>query len=105
MHVVARIESLNGQGISIDFHGNKYVSFDADQINDQQIPQTNPGKLIFDIEILIDKTSVESFINKGQVVFVKPLGEAKKDIGIEIHGNSSEVKIHSMKIHELKSAW
>ncbi len=105
LHVVARIESLNGQGISIDFNGNKYVSFDADQINDQQIPQTDPGKLIFNIEILIDKTSVESFINKGQVVFVKPLSEAKNFNGIEIHGNSSEVKIHSLKIHELKSAW
>ena len=78
---------------------------DADQINGQQIPQANPGKLVFDIEILIDRTSVESFMNKGQVVFVKPLAKAKKELGLEIHGNAGEVKIHSLKIHELKSAW
>ncbi|MEA1876205.1 MAG: glycoside hydrolase family 32 protein [Bacteroidota bacterium] len=105
LHVVIQAESLNGQGISIDYNGNKYVSIDADEINGIQTPQLNPGKLVFDIEMLIDRTSVESFINKGQIVFVKPLVEAKTKTGLEIHGHSSEVKIHTMKVHELKSAW
>ncbi|MCD6346818.1 MAG: 2,6-beta-D-fructofuranosidase, partial [Bacteroidales bacterium] len=105
LHVLIQIESLNGQGISIDYKGNKYISADADQINDQQTPQVDPGKLLFNIEMLIDRTSVESFINKGQIVFVKPLADQKKDIGLEIHGNNNEVKIHSLIIHELKSAW
>jgi len=105
LHVVARIESMNGQGISIDYKGNKYVSIDADQINEVQTPQRNPGKLLFDIEILIDRTSVESFINDGQIVFVKPLGESRKDLGLEIHGNAEETKIHSLKVYELKSIW
>lgn len=105
LHVLVTVESLNGKGISIDYHGNNYVSIDADEINGVQTPQLNPGKLLFEIEILIDRTSVESFINKGQIVFVKPLAEAKKDIGLEIKGNENEVKIHSLKVYELKSAW
>ncbi len=105
LHVVARVESLNGQGISIDFKGNKYVSIDADVINGVQTPQLNPGKLVFNIEMLIDKTSVESFINNGHIVFVKPLAEAKKDEGLILNGNPAEVKVHSFKVFELKSAW
>ena len=52
-----------------------------------------------------DRTSVESFINKGQIVFVKPLAEAKKETGLEILGHATEIKIHTMKVYELKSAW
>ncbi len=105
LHVVAKVESLNGQGISIDYRGNKYVNVDADEINGVQTPQVNPGKLLFDIEMLIDRTSIESFINKGQIVFVKPLAEATKDEGLVIHGNPDELKIHSFKVYELKSSW
>lgn len=105
LHVIARVESLNGQGISIDYKGNKYVSINADEINGQQTPQLNPGSLMFDIEILIDRTSVESFFQKGQIVFVKPLEKAKKDLGLEIHGNAEFIKIHKLEIYELKSAW
>jgi len=105
LHIKARIESLNGQGISIDYQGNRYVDVNADEINGEQTPQPNPGSLVFDIEILIDRTSVESFFNKGQIVFVKPLGEAKKDVGLEVHANAEAINIHSFMVHELKSAW
>ncbi len=105
LHVVAKVESLNGSGLSIDYKGNKYADANADEINGEQTPQRDPGSLVFDIEILIDRTSVELFFQKGQIVFVKPLAEAKKDIGLEIHGNADAVKIHELKVYELKSAW
>ncbi len=105
LHVIARVESLNGAGISIDYKGNKYVDINADEINGEQTPQLNPGSLVFDIEILIDRTSVESFYQNGQIVFVKPLLEARKEIGLEIHGNAEAIKIHKLKVYELKSAW
>jgi len=105
LHVVARIESLNGAGFSIDYKGVKYVNINADEINGVQTPLLVPGSLIFDIEILIDRTSVESFYQKGQIVFVKPLAEAKKETGLEIHGNNETVKIHNLEVYELKSAW
>jgi len=105
LHVEAQVESMNGQGISLDFHGNRILSADADEVNGVQTPQINPGKLLFDIEILIDRTSVESFINNGQIVFVKALADSKKHQGLEILGNTKEIKIHNLIIHELKSAW
>jgi fructan beta-fructosidase len=105
LHIVAKVESLNGQGISIDYNGNRYLSADADEVNGQQTPQPDPGNLTFYIEMLIDKTSVETFINKGQIVFVKPLLDPKKSTGLEILGNAEELKIHELKVYELKSAW
>ena len=46
------------------------VNLDADEINGEQTPQRDPGNLIFDVEILIDRTSVESFFQNGQIVFL-----------------------------------
>ena len=105
LHIEARVESLNGQGISIDYMGNRLVSMDADQVNEIQNPQPHPGKLIFDIEILIDRTSVETFVNKGQIVFVKPLEAAKNTSGLKLNGPKDQTKIHEFFVHELKSAW
>ena len=105
LHVVARVESLNGAGFSIDYKGNKYVNVDADEINGEQTPMLNPGSLVFNIEMLIDRTSVESFFQNGQIVFVKPLDKSKKETGLEIFGNTAFTKIHSLAVYELKSAW
>ena len=70
-----------------------------------QTPQPEPGKIAFDIEILIDRTSVEIFINKGQMVFVKALPEPKEKSGLKINGPKDQTKIYAFKVHELKSAW
>lgn len=105
LHVIARLESLDGSGISIDFKGNRYAQMDADEINGIQTPQPQPGSLIFDVEILIDRTSVESFFQKGQIVFVKPLADPVKDTGLAISGRADQIKIHQLEVYELGSAW
>ncbi|MBN2173149.1 MAG: glycoside hydrolase family 32 protein, partial [Bacteroidales bacterium] len=86
LHIVARLESLNGSGISIDYHGNRYCSMNADEINGIQTPLPDPGSLVFDIEILIDRTSIESFYHDGRIVFVHALKDPVKETGLEIPG-------------------
>jgi fructan beta-fructosidase len=105
LHVVARLESTNGGGISIDYRGNRYGHMDGDEINGVQTPSTNPGTLVFDVEMLIDRTSVESFYQHGRVVFVNPLKDPVNGTGLQILGDNPNIKIHSLKVYELKSIW
>jgi len=55
--------------------------------------------------VLIDRTSVESFYQDGKIVFVHGLKEPTKEVGLEIQGKNENVKIHVMKVYELKSIW
>ncbi len=105
LHVIARIESTSGSAISFDYQGNRIASMDGDEINGVQTPRPNPGSLVFDIEMLIDRTSVESFYQNGLAAFVSPLNPAKKSTGLEILGNGKAIKIHKLMVYELKSAW
>jgi sucrose-6-phosphate hydrolase SacC (GH32 family) len=57
------------------------------------------------MEILLDKTSVEIFINDGEVpmAFYYIADEANKKLALVSEGG--EVKLNSLDIFELKSAW
>lgn len=105
LHVIAHLESLDGKGISIDYKGNRYAQMDADEINGEQTPQPNPGSLNFEVEMLIDRTSVEAYFQKGRIVFVKPLADAKKNSYLEILGDGDNIKINKLEVFELKSVW
>jgi len=105
LHIKARLESLNGSGISIDYKGNNYVTIDADGINGIQTPLENPASLIFDIEILIDITSIETFYQSGQIVIAEGLEAATKETGLEIFGDVHNIRIHNLKVYELRSIW
>lgn len=105
LHVVARLESLDGKAISIDYKGNRYAQLDGDEINGVQTPRPNAGSLVFDVELLIDRTSVEGYFQKGQIVFVNPLANPKKDAGLEILGDAKNIKIHKLEVYQLESIW
>jgi len=105
LHVIARVESLNGAGISFDYNGNRILDMNSDVINEIQTPLPNPGSLIYNIELLIDKTSVEEYFQNGRLVFVKPLEDPKNDLGLQIIGQANSVKIRDLVVYELRSAW
>ncbi len=105
LQVKAKLESLDGRRISLDYQGNRILDMDGDEINRIQTPLSNPGSLVFDIEILIDKTSIESFVQKGKIVFVHPLKNPKKRTGLEIIGDPNAIKVHHFEVNELKSIW
>ncbi len=105
LHVIAKFESLTGTGISIDYRGNRYGLMDGDEINGVQTPRPEPESLVFDVEMLIDRTSVESFYHNGLVVFINALKDPASENGLGIKGNPEHVKIHKLEVHELKSIW
>ncbi len=105
LHVKARLESLNGGRILMHYRGNQIGQMDGDEFNEIQTPSAHPGTLVFEVELLIDRTSVESFYQRGQIVFVAALKAATKDTGLEILGDASQIKIHQLEIYELLSIW
>jgi sucrose-6-phosphate hydrolase SacC (GH32 family) len=105
LHVVARLESLNGSQIGIDFQGNRYATMDADELNGVQVPLQNPRELVFDVELLIDRTSVETFFQKGQAVFVDALKKAVSTDGLRIQGDAAQIRIEKLEVYELRPIW
>ena len=105
LHIKARLESLDGAQIRISYQGHSYCTMDSDELNRNQTPQQDPENLVFDVEILIDRTSFEIFYQNGLKVFVEALQEPVKEEGLVLHGNTEQIKIHSLVVHELKSIW
>jgi levanase/fructan beta-fructosidase len=55
------------------------------------------------IEMLVDRTSIETFVNDGEISstrFVLP-----NENGLSLQAENGEVEIRSLKVHRLKSAW
>ena len=77
----------------------------ADEINGIQVPQQKPGSLVFDVEMLIDRTSIEAFYQRGQAVFVDALKKPLRPNCLEIAGDAPKIRLHLLKIYELQSIW
>jgi len=105
LHLVVRLESLTGHQISLDYRGNRYITIDADGVNGIQVPQQKPGSLLFDLEILIDRTSIETFYQDGQVVLADALKKPADQTGVQIAGDAASIRIHELKVYELNSIW
>jgi sucrose-6-phosphate hydrolase SacC (GH32 family) len=105
LHVVARLESANGGQISLEYRGNRCITVDADEINGIQVPLKNPGSLMFDLEILIDRTSLETYYQHGQVVLADALKKPGSPAGLQIVGDPANTRIHELKVYELKPIW
>jgi fructan beta-fructosidase len=105
LHLVARLESLDGSRISMEYRGNRYMTVDADEINGVQVPLKNPASLVFDVEMLIDRTSLEAFYQHGRAVFVNALKPPVNGTGLQIVGDPGSIRIHELKIYELRSIW
>ena len=61
--------------------------------------------LMVSLELLIDRTSLEIFADHGRFSIIQPLPEPKNNNGFAFETAGSEIKIHYLEVHELKSIW
>jgi fructan beta-fructosidase len=103
-HLKMDVEIINGLSFDVLFRGNNLLRYDLGLSRFNDIPYIcdQPGSLRFIVEMLIDKTSVESFIGNGKLFISEGLKKKKSDVGLKINGN---VKIHSLEVSTLKSVW
>ena len=71
-----------------------------------QRPSGIPSDIdILDIEILIDRNSVEAFFDNGKMVMVNPLQSAKNQERLVIKADGNQLLVHNLEVYELKSIW
>jgi fructan beta-fructosidase len=57
------------------------------------------------LRILVDRMSVEVFINDGANVMTNYVMPKNRDKGLELIAEGSEIKVHSLRVTKLKSVW
>ena len=57
------------------------------------------------MEILLDRGSVEIFVNEGEVPFAFGHIPAKKDSSISLFTRNSNVTLNKMEVYELNPVW
>jgi fructan beta-fructosidase len=103
-HLKAEIEIVHGLGFSISFRGNRILDYDSNfgRFNGAPYVGDFPGSLRFNVELLIDRTSCEVYIDNGKLFIPEGLKDPVSDEGIEIEGN---VRIHNLELYEMNSIW
>ena len=64
---------------------------------------------VLKIEVIVDKTIVEVFINDGELYFVKPLdsvsGKQEIKAFAKARAKSNKTVLKKLEVHRLKSVW
>lgn len=104
IHAKMDIEIVQGFGLEILYKGNPVIYYDGNfnRFNGAPFTSDHPGSFRFTIEMLIDKTCVEGYIDNGKLFIAEELKKKKSDDGLQIKGN---VKIHSFELFEMESIW
>jgi sucrose-6-phosphate hydrolase SacC (GH32 family) len=103
-HLKMDIEIEHRFTFKINFRGNDILHYDGNfnRFNGAPYICDSPGNFRFNIEMLIDKTSMEAYLGKGKLFISEQLKEDQTGDGLKIFG---VVKLHSLEVHELKSIW
>jgi len=104
LHLKMDIEIESWINFDIQFRGNNLLSYDGGYNRFNNIPYIcdRPGSFRFNVEMLVDKTSVETYIGNGKLFISEGLNKKKTDEGLRIKGN---VKIHLLEANTMQSIW
>ena len=108
----------NTNGLNIFTHalypGNKTAYTPDNQLNFDSCPTCFVqfvdhfvGSKTVHLEILVDKTSIETFVGQGTLYSIMPkdLGSEEKGIEFWTIGRENKIIIRNLEIYELKSIW
>jgi len=104
LHVKMDVEIVHGLGLEILFRGNPVIYYDGNfnRFNGAPYICETPGKFRFTIEMLLDRTSVEGYIDHGKLFIAEGLKKEASPEGLKLKG---QLNIHSLEVHEMKSIW
>ncbi len=104
LHVKIDVEIMHGLKLEVHYKGNPIVHYDGNfnRFNGAPYICDEPGNFRFNIEFLLDKTSVEAYIGKGKLFISEPLKKEQPEKGLSLKGN---LRIHAMELYELSSIW
>ncbi|MEM7369673.1 MAG: DUF4980 domain-containing protein [Bacteroidota bacterium] len=106
LHLKLTVETLDGTSFQLKYKGNVILTHDMNynKLNGVFYESDLAETKTVDLEVLIDRTSVEIFMDHGRFNFSAPLNEPKNQEGLSISGRA-EIVIHHLEVHELQSIW
>jgi len=103
-HIKMKVQSIEGTNFEFRFNGNTMAKYDNNHNTLNGFFFENENKES-DLELLIDRTSVEIFAQGGAFTMVEALPDAINNRGLEFAPGFSSIKILQLEVHELKSIW
>ena len=95
LHVKMKFTMAPGHALSLRYGGNEIVILSSREFS----PDEN------EIEILLDKTVAEIFLNKGERYIVKQLSTKANDNSLEFNSEKYGPALTSLEVYEMKSIW
>ena len=104
VHAVMDIEIDKGLGLELFYRDNPILYYDGSltRFNGMPYESERPGAFRFRIEMILDKTSVEGFVDGGKLYVAEALKSPKSRKGLELRG---DLIIHRLDVDELKGIW
>lgn len=104
IHAVMDIEMDKGLGLELFYRDNPILYYDGSltRFNGMPYESERPGAFRFRIEMILDKTSVEGYVDGGKLFVAEALKAPKSEKGLELRG---DLIIHQLDVYELKGIW
>ncbi len=104
IHAVMDIEIDKGLGLELFYKGNPILYYDGifTKFNGVPYDSEKPAAFRFQIEMILDRTTVEGYVDGGKLFVAEALRPAKSTSGLELRG---DLKIHRLDLYELGSIW
>lgn len=105
--VKMKVEMIEGIAFDLHLDGNSIAtySFNHNKLNGAFYAGDQIEDRTIELEILIDKTSVEIFADEGKFMVLSPRHLAKNNAGLQFAPRHDQVKIHDLEVHRLNSTW
>jgi len=106
-HIRGRFEVGAASGLDLVIRGVP-VAYDAEKqelsCQGKKAPLKPAGGTI-QLEILVDRTSIEVFGNQGRVYMPVGVIPADNDKSLQLHARGAGARIQSLEVYQLRSAW
>lgn len=108
LHIKCEIETIDSPKFGLMIDGNKQICdiLNGDFFNDAPYVMDANSKTI-KLEIIVDKTSIETFVDGGRLYYImaKDLNSTEKGIEFWTIGKDNKINIKNLEIYELKTIW
>jgi len=95
LHIKMKITIASGNKVRLRYQGNEILNLESTAF----LPGEN------EMEILIDKTVAEIFINKGDRYILTQLSHKINENSLEFDSEKYGPSLKSLEVHEMKSVW
>lgn len=102
--IIMKVKIVDGTQFQLYFNGHSVAKYDMNfNLYFYQNQHAESGAI--ELEIWIDRTSVEIFADKGAFTVVESLPAAKNNRGLEYGPVRGVIEILYLEVHKLKSIW